>query len=72
MSRGRSKLLPAPAGVILLKRGENAVVAVNIGPESVRIDVGGTVAIGTDRGRDAEVVHGQLLLRSNEAVVLKE
>jgi alpha-glucosidase len=72
LSRGRSKLLPAPAGVILLKRGENAVVAVNIGPESVRIDVGGTVAIGTDRGRDAEVVHGQLLLRSNEAVVLKE
>ena len=62
---------PAPEGVWAFRRGERALVALNLsdGPAEVE-GVAGTVAVGTDRGRDGEEVAGTLGLGPWEGAVL--
>jgi alpha-glucosidase len=52
---------PAPDGVWAFRRGERAVVALNLSGEPVEVEgVAGTVAVGTDRARDGEELAGTL------------
>jgi alpha-glucosidase len=62
--------LPAPEGAWAWRRGEGAVVAVNLGGDPVEVAVEGRVALATDRGREGERVGGALALGPAEGVVL--
>ncbi len=54
------------------QRGDSVVVALVLGGEAAAIDgVSGTIAVGTDRARDGEVVDGTLSLGPWEGVVLR-
>ena len=60
-----------PADAWAWRRGDDCLVAVNLGEREARLDgVSGTVAIGTTRERDGEAVAGVRLARS-EGVVLR-
>jgi alpha-glucosidase len=63
--------LDAPAGVWAWRRGDSAVVAVNLSdrPTALR-GVEGTIRIDTERGREGERVSGRLELRPWQGVVL--
>jgi len=46
-------------------------VAINLGDTAATVDdVRGTIAIGTDRSRDGELVDGSLRLAANEGVLI--
>lgn len=70
---GGYETLPAPEDAWAFRRGEGTVVALNLADrEAAFDDVAGTIAIGTDRGRDGERVGGRLRLRAWEGVVLRQ
>jgi alpha-glucosidase len=59
-------------GVWVWRRGEGTVVAVNFSDDEVVLgDVEGTLALGTDRRRDGEVLGRGLRLRAWEAAVVE-
>ena len=61
----------APAGVWAFRREGGAYVALNLGDAPAQIEgVAGTIAIGSDRGRDGETLTGGLGLRPREAAVV--
>jgi alpha-glucosidase len=71
LRRGSYAELPAPAGAWAWRRGEDVVVAVNLGASSAEIDgIGGTIALATGRGRETEHVPGRLRLAPAEGVVV--
>jgi alpha-glucosidase len=63
--------VPAPPEAWAFRRGGGALVALNLGPEPVSVEgATGTVAVGTDRGRDGERVDGALALGPYEGAVV--
>jgi alpha-glucosidase len=58
-------------GLWAYRRGDGFLVALNLGSEAASLPVQGTIAIGTRRGRDAEVVPRSLLLAPGEGAVLR-
>jgi alpha-glucosidase len=63
--------LPTPAGAWAWRRGDDTVVALNLGSEPVEVDgITGTVAICTNRAWDAARVAGRLELAPAESVVV--
>ena len=61
----------APAGAWAWRRGDDVVVAVNLGEEPVEIvGVDGSIALSTDRGRDGERVTRGVSLGRAEGVVV--
>ena len=69
---GRYEELPAPTGAWAWRRGEDVVVAVNLGTEMVELSgVEGSIAIATDRARDAERVAGGLRLNPSEGAIVR-
>jgi alpha-glucosidase len=67
---GEYEQLDAPAGVWAFRRGGGALVAVNLGATSARLDaVEGAIVLCTDRGRDGEVVSGGLEVAPHQALV---
>jgi alpha-glucosidase len=66
-----ASLKTAP-GVWAFRRGDGFVVALNLGDSAAVVDdLDGTVAIGTDRGRDGEPVDGSLRLAAGEGALLR-
>ena len=64
--------LDGPDGVWVWRRGEATVVAVNLSDDEVVLgDVEGTLALGTDRRRDGEVLGSGLRLGAWEAAVVE-
>jgi alpha-glucosidase len=67
---GAYETIEAPPGVWAFRRGGGALVAGNLGRGAAVLEgIEGAVVIGTDRGRDDEVLHGKLELRPWETVV---
>jgi alpha-glucosidase len=67
---GAYEPVEATADVWAFRREGGALVALNLGIETARLDgVEGAIVIGTDRARDGELLTGVLELRSFEAVV---
>jgi alpha-glucosidase len=63
--------LPAPAGCWAWQRGEDVVVALNLGPEPLQIDgIEGSIALSTSRNRDGEPATERVTLGASEGVVL--
>jgi alpha-glucosidase len=72
LRRGAYAELAAPAGAWAWRRGESVVVAVNLGSDASEIeDVEGSIALGTIREREGEVVAGRLRLEPAEGVVVR-
>jgi alpha-glucosidase len=68
---GPYRELPAPGGAWAWRRGEGAVVAVNLGSRPVRIPgIDGSVALSTNRDRDGEAVSDQLGLAPAEGAIV--
>jgi glycosidase len=62
--------LPAPPDVWAWQRGQDAVVAVNLGREPVEVrDIEEVVVLGTSRDRETEVLHDRCLLAPAEGIV---
>jgi alpha-glucosidase len=62
--------LPSPAGAWAWRRGEDAVVAVNLGTEPAEIGgVEGSLRLGTNREREGEVVRSLTLAPGEGAIV---
>ncbi len=62
--------MAAPDGVWAFRRGGRVVVALNLSGHDAAVEgVTGHVLIGTDRGRDGEILGGVLRLRDSEGVV---
>jgi glycosidase len=69
---GSYEELSAPDGAWAWRRGDNAVVAINLGEDRVEIDgVDGTVELSTSRERDGETLDGALRLDASEGVVVQ-
>jgi alpha-glucosidase len=69
---GVYRSLPSPAGTWAWERGTGFAVAVNLSDRPVTLDgVEGSIALGTDRRRDGEVVDGRLRLAPGEGVVVR-
>jgi alpha-glucosidase len=66
---GAYEPVDAPKEVWAFRREGGAFVALNLGPETVRLEVEGAIVIGSDRARDDEVLEGTLELRPREAVI---
>jgi alpha-glucosidase len=63
--------IDAPAAVLAYRRGQDTVVALNLGAEPATVDVGAaTVLAGTDRVLDGMVVHAALTLAPRTGAVL--
>jgi len=72
LASGSYAALPAPAGAWAWRRGERFVVALNTtGADVVVDDLGGRVAIATDRARDGDAVAGAVRLGPYEGVVVE-
>lgn len=69
--RGAYETLPTPPGVWAWRRGDSAVVAVNLSERAAHVRVEGVVAVGTDRARDGERVAGRLRLGPWEGLVVR-
>ena len=68
---GAYRDLPAPAGAWAWRRGEGAVVAVNLGSRPVRVPgIDGSIALSTNRGREGVAVSGQLGLAPAEGAIV--
>jgi alpha-glucosidase len=64
--------LPAPPGAWAWRRGEDVVIAVNLGSHPVEIgDVAGSLALGTVRAREGERVEGYVRLEPAQGVVVQ-
>ncbi|MGH9026420.1 MAG: alpha-amylase family glycosyl hydrolase [Acidimicrobiia bacterium] len=71
LRNGEYRTLVVDGGLWAWRRGDGAVVALNLGPEPATHDaVAGTIAICTNRSRDGETVNGTLTLAPDEALVL--
>ncbi len=69
---GSYEELPAPDGAWVWRRGENVVVAINLGGEHVEIDgVEGQVELSTTREREGESLDGAFRLDASEGVVVQ-
>jgi alpha-glucosidase len=67
---GSYESLPSPADVWVWRRGTRFVVAVNLSDRPATLDVTeGRIRIGTNRGRDGELLLGSLTLDAWEGVV---
>jgi len=63
--------LPAPPGTWAWRRGDNVVVAVNLGGKSAEVEgVEGTIALATVRTRDGETCAGRLHLEPAEGAIV--
>ena len=63
--------LPTPAGMWAWRRGENAVVAVNLGSKPAELEgIDGAIALGTVRSREGESTRGRLGLAPAEGVIV--
>ena len=68
---GPYRPLAAPAGAWAYARGSSGFAALNLGTGPVEIGgLEGTIAVGTRRGREGELVSGRLALAGREAVLL--
>jgi alpha-glucosidase len=65
----RMQLLDAPPGVLAWRCGD-ATVAVNLGDAPSEVTASGTIAVGTDRGRDGERVHHAVTLAAYEGAII--
>jgi len=72
LRRGAYRRVEAPAGAWAFRRGQDLTVALNLGGEPVDIGpVEGRLMLGTDRGRDGELIAGRLALGPWEGAVLQ-
>jgi len=72
LRRGAYRRVEAPAGAWAFRRGQDLTVALNLGGEPVHIGpVEGRLMLGTDRGRDGELIDGRLALAPWEGAVLQ-
>ncbi len=63
--------LAASPGAWAWRRGDDVVVALNLGAEPVQIDgIEGSIVLSTDRRRDGETSTGCLTLGASEGVVV--
>ena len=63
--------IPAPDGVWAWRRGEQVVVALNLSDDGAGVGaIDGRICIGSDRGRDGEVLSGTLRLGPWESAVV--
>jgi len=63
--------LPAPEGAWAWRRGKDTMVALNLGDLAVEIDgIEGSIALGTTRDREGELVSGFLSLRPREGAIV--
>jgi alpha-glucosidase len=68
---GAYETVAAPDGAWAYRRGDGTAVALNLSGEAVTVEgLGGSVLVGTDRGRDGAPVDGALELGPWEGVVL--
>jgi alpha-glucosidase len=68
---GRYAEISAPQGAWAWRRGDDVLVAVNLGGEPVEIGaIDGSIALSTNRNRDAEIVTGDLALAPSEGVII--
>jgi alpha-glucosidase len=68
---GRYAQVPAAPGAWAFRRGDGALVALNLGSAPVGVEgATGTIAVGTDRARDGERVDGALALGPYEGAVV--
>ena len=71
LRRGAYEELPSPDGTWAWRRGDETVVALNLGQEDAGVHhVEGVIALSTNRERDGEMVTGTLELGAHEGVVL--
>jgi alpha-glucosidase len=64
--------LPSPPETWAWRRGGDTVVALNLGQDATEIaGIEGSIALATDRGREAELVDGRLRLQPAEGVVVE-
>jgi alpha-glucosidase len=70
LSSGAATLVPAPPGVLAWRRGDDTVVAINVGGDAALLPGTGRIAICTDRARDGEPVDGALVLPPNRGAVV--
>jgi alpha-glucosidase len=69
---GAYERLEAPGGLWAYRRGESALVALNMGGEPAELEgAEGEIALCTQRERDGEAVTGTLLLEPWQGVVLR-
>jgi len=72
LRRGVYAELPAPEGAWAWRRGENTVVALNLGENPLEVDgVEGSIVLGTGREREGADVTGRLSLGPREGVVVR-
>ncbi|HEV3132361.1 MAG TPA: alpha-amylase family glycosyl hydrolase [Acidimicrobiales bacterium] len=72
LHRGASRSLASPAGTWVWQRGHGFATALNLGEEACAVGgLTGSVALGTDRGRDGEHVEGRLTLGPGEGVLVR-
>jgi hypothetical protein len=55
---------------VLAWRCGDATVAVNLGDAPSEVTASGTIAVGTDRGRDGERVHHAVTLAAYEGAII--
>lgn len=71
LQTGAYEELSAPAGTWAWRRGEDVLVAANLGPDPAVIDgINGVVALATVRRREGEVTAGRLTLSPAEGAVI--
>jgi alpha-glucosidase len=72
LSRGAYRSLASPPGTWAWRRGDGFTTALNLAEESAVIDhLTGSVALGTDRERDGELVDGKLVLNPGEGTLIR-
>jgi alpha-glucosidase len=73
LSGGTYRTVDSPAGTWVWERGTGFVTALNLSSDvPVTLDgLDGSIALGTDRARDGEVVRGRLDLAPGEGVLLR-
>lgn len=68
---GRYEETPAPDGAWAWRRGDDALVALNLGSEPVEIGgIDGSIALSTNRTRDGEPVARNLALAPSEGAIV--
>jgi alpha-glucosidase len=72
LHNGAYRSLASPGGTWVWQRGHGFATALNLGPEACTVGgLLGSVAIGTDRGRDGEQVGGRLMLGPGEGALIR-
>ena len=65
--------LPAPTGAWAWHRGDDIVVALNLGGELVEIDgIDGSIELSTNRARDGEHVDSLTLMPFEGAIIQRQ